>query len=56
MPERRRPLLESIGSGGLLDAVIEDARKAARRRVVDEVVGGPVRDRVDEIIRRVRGR
>jgi hypothetical protein len=56
MPERRRPLLDAIGDGTLLNAVLDDARTAVRRRVVEEVVVRPVRDRADEIVRRARGR
>ena len=56
MASRRRPLLDGIGDGALLDAVLDGARREVRRRVVDDVVGGTVRDRVDEVVARVRGR
>lgn len=57
MPERRRTLLDAALDGNTLaGGLVEDLRRGTRRRVVDMVLDGVVRDRVDEIVKRVRQR
>ena len=56
MAERRRTLLESIGNGGLIEMAVEDVRRGVRRRATDALLDGVVRERVDEVISRVRRR
>jgi len=57
MEPRRRTLLDAaLDSDSLVGRVVEDARRSARRHVVDEVLGGALRERIDAVLERMRRR
>jgi hypothetical protein len=57
MPEPRRTLLDiALDEGSVIGGILTDVRKAARNRVVNEVVGGVVQPRVDAVLARLRQR
>jgi hypothetical protein len=57
MPEERRRLFDmALDRDTLVGGIVEEVRRGTRRRIVDHVLDGTVRDRVDEILGRARRR